>query len=303
MPTLPSPTHPLGPPSISGADITVDFALQQPTRITRTLEDLTLQKFLVDKVMSNGGSVSGGAVIFDVLEANDLYLPREVEPIAPAGEYPIVDGERRAPKIAPVEKWGGKLFIPDESRDRNEAGLFARKLRQLGNTIVRRINTNTMAVLDAAVTAYGRTIEGNNWQAVKTAGSEASTASKWPLADLAHATAQSQIDELGIEFNLIILNPQEQQALITIYGSFGGYKKVLADLGYTDFVTNRQTAGKAKIVAAGQVGEYRVEQPLQTVTYRADGEHTDRTWVKSSVRPVEFVDNPYAIVELTKLAG
>lgn len=303
MPTLPSPTHPLGPPSISGSDITVDIGLQQPTRITKTLEDLTLQKFLVDKVFTNGGGVSGGAVLYDVLEANDLYLTRDVEPIAPGGEYPIVDGERRAPKIAAVEKWGGRVFIPDESRDRNEAGLFARKLRQLANTMVKRVNTNTMATLDAAVATYSRTMEGQNWQTVKTAGSEASTASKWPLADLAHVNAQAEIDELGVEYNLIILNPQEVQAAVTLYGGAGGFKTMLSEMGYTYFVTNRQAAGKAKVVAAGQVGEYRVEQPLQTVTYRADGEHTDRTWVKSSVRPVAFVDNPYAIVELTKLAG
>jgi hypothetical protein len=304
MATYPSPAHPLGPPSISATDLTVDLALQQPTRITRTIEDLTLQKFLVDKVFTNGGSVSGGAVLYDIAEENELYLSREVEPIAPAGEYPIVSGARRTPSIAAVEKWGGKMFITDEARDRNEAAVFARELRQLGNTIVRRINTNTMTILDAAVTAYSRTMEGTDWSAVKTAGSEASTASKWPLADLAHVNAQAEIDEKGIEFNLLILNPQEYQRAVTIYGGNGGFQKILSDMGYSYYVSNRQTAGKAKVVAAGQVGQYRVEQPIQTVTYRSgDGEDTDRTWVKSSVRPVEFVDNPYAIIELTKLAG
>lgn len=306
MTTYANPSHPLGPPVVSGTEVTVDVALNQPTRITKTLEDLTLQKFLVDKVFANGGGVSGGAVIFDKLEANDLYLTREVEPIEPGGEYPIVDGARREPQMAPVSKWGGKVFLTDEARDRNEAAKFANKLRQLANTIVKKVNTNAMTVLNEAVAAAGRTIEGNNWQTVKTAGTEASTAQKFPLADLAHATAQSEIDELGIVYDLIILNPQEQQALIAIYGGAGsgGFKSVLADLGYDYFVTNRQEAGKAKVVASQQVGQYRVEQPLQTVTYRSgNGEDTDRTWVKSSVRPVAFVDNPFAIVELTKLAG
>lgn len=304
MTTYASPSHPLGPPSISGTDLTVDVALQQPTRITRTIEDLTLQKFLVDKVFTNGGGVSNGAVLYDIAEENELYLTREVEPIAPGGEYPIVDGARRAPAIAEVEKWGGKMFITDEARDRNEAALFARKIRQLGNTIVRRNNTNTMAVLDAAVSKWSRTMEGTNWQAVKTAGSEASSAQKWPLADLAHVSAQAEIDEKGIEFNLMILNPQEFQAGTAIYGGSGGFTSVLREMGYDYFVSNRQTAGKAKVVAAGQVGQYRVEQPITSVTYRSgDGEDTDRTWTKSSVRPVQFVDNPYAIVELTKLAG
>src|ERR1044072_4068638 len=101
MPTYPSPTHPLGPPSISGTEITVDVALQNPTRITRTLEDLTLRKFLVDKVFSNGGGVSGGAVLYNQLEANDLYLTRDVKPIEPGGGDTILGGERRAAQIAP----------------------------------------------------------------------------------------------------------------------------------------------------------------------------------------------------------
>src|ERR1044072_6837579 len=119
MPTYPSPTHPLGPPSISGTEITVDVALQNPTRITRTLADLTLRKFLVDKVFSNGGGVAGGPALYDHLEAKALYLTRDVKPIEPGGEYPILDGERRAPKIAPVEKYGGRISILDKTRDRN----------------------------------------------------------------------------------------------------------------------------------------------------------------------------------------
>jgi hypothetical protein len=301
MTTYATPHHPLGPPSVSGTEITVDVALNQPTRITRTIEDLTLRKFLIDKVFANGGGVNGGAVLYDVAEENELFLERDVEPIEPGGDYPVVTGKRRAPQMAPVEKYGGKVYIFDETRDRNDSATFARELRQLGNTIVRKINTITMAQLDAAVTAYGRTIEGNNWQAVKTAGSEASTASKWPLADLAHVSAQAEIDELGMTFGLIILNPQEFQALVTIYGGVGGFKAILADLGYDYYVTNRQTAGKAKAVVPQGVGQYKVEQPIQTLPYR-DEDH-DKTDIKGSVKPVGFVDNPFGIIELTKLAG
>lgn len=300
MPTYANPHHPLGPPVLSGTEITVDQALQQPTRITRTIEDLSLRKFLVDKVFANGGGVTGGAVLYDIAEENELYLERDVEPIEPGGVYPVVTGKRRAPSIASVEKYGGKVYILDEARDRNDVALFAREIRQLGNTIVRKNNAITMAVLDAAVTKYGRTIEGQNWQAVKTAGSEASTAAKYPLADLAKVSVQGEIDELGLTFGLLIMNPQELQVLITIYGA-NGFKTVLNELGYDYFVTNRQTAGKVKAVVPQGIGQYRVEQPIQTVPYR-DEDH-DQTWVKGSVKPVQFVDNPFGIVELTKLAG
>jgi hypothetical protein len=301
MTTYASPTHPLGPPSLNGTEITIDFALENPTRITRTLEDLTLQKFLVDKVFRNEGGVTGGAVLYDVLEENELYLTRDVEPIEPGGVYPIVDGDRRAPAIAPVEKWGGKVFYLDESKRRNKTGLFASKITKLGNTMVRRVNTNTMAVLNAAVAKYGRTMVANDWTKIVTAGTSASTAQKYPLADIAAAVAQSEREELDIVFNLLIMNPTEWANGVTLHGSTGGFKAILEDLGFTWFVTNRQPAGKVKVVAEQEVGGYNVEQPITTITYR-DEDH-DKTWIKSSVLPVEYVDNPFGILELTGLEG
>lgn len=301
MTTYPSPNHPLGPPSVDGTEITIDFALENPTYITKTLEDLTLQKFLVDKVFTNEGGVTGGAVLYDVLEENELYLTRDVEPIEPGGVYPIVDDGRRAPAMAPVEKWGGKVYLLDESKKRNKTGLFGRKIVKLGNTMVRRVNTNTMAVMNAAVAKYGRTMVANDWTKIITAGTSASTAQKYPLADVASAVALAEKEELGIEFNLLILNPTDWANGVTLYGSTGGFKAILEDLGFSYFVTNRQTAGKAKIVAEGQVGGYNVEQPIQTMTYR-DEDH-DKTWTKSSVLPAMYVDDPFAMIELTGLEG
>jgi hypothetical protein len=55
MPT----THPLGPPTVSGTSITVDTMLQQPTRVTRMIMDLTLERFVADRLFSSGGGVTG----------------------------------------------------------------------------------------------------------------------------------------------------------------------------------------------------------------------------------------------------
>lgn len=309
------PSHPLGPPTVSGPNLTVDLALQNPTRITRMIEDLTLQRFLLDRVFGNGGSVNGGAVIYEEAVLNELYgnatgtgpatgPVRDVESIAPGSEYPIFEAQRSVPKIAPVEKWGGKVFITDEARDRNEAALFQRKIRQLSNTIVRRLNLRAVEILDAAVSEHSRTGSSVDWSAVVTAGSSASSAEEWPIKTFADAMMQVEEDELGLDLDLVILNPQEYGQLITIYGGISNLRDLIGGLGFTIYVTNRQDAGKAKFVSSGNVGQYRVEQPLRTVTYRSgDGEDTDRTWVKSSVRPVMFVDNPFAVWEATGLAG
>lgn len=287
--------HPLGPPTISTTTMTVDLALQQPTRITRTLMDLSLQRFFADRVFSSGGGVTGGAVIYDPLIANDLYLNRDIERIAPGTEFPIVTSLRRAPSVALPEKWGGKFFILREARDRNQASVFARQVVQLSNTIVRKINQRSVEVLDAAVTAGSRTMVGVNWQTVVTTGSSASNATLWPARDFAKVQQQAEVEELGVVYDLAIMNPQEYFQLATIYGA--ALNDLLNSLGFDIFVTNRVTSGSVYVVAQGQVGEMRIESPLETETWYE--ERTQRFWTQTSVRPLWFVDNQFAILKIT----
>jgi hypothetical protein len=290
--------HPLGPPTISGTTYSVDIALQQPTRVTRTIMDLTMQRFFADRVFTNAGGVTGGAVIYDIALTNDIYLERDIGKVAPGQEFPIVTSLRRAPSVAAVEKWGGKFFITDEARDRNDVSVYTRHIRQLANTIVRKINQRAVEVLDAAVSTYTRTVTGNSWGSVVTAGSSASNATAWPGRDFAKAQYQAEVEELGIVYDLWIMNPAEYLNLATIYGQY--LNDLLSSIGVDVFVTNRVTAGTAYVVASGQVGQMRVEQPLATETWR-DSDGRQQTWTQSSVRPVMFVDNPPAVLKFTGL--
>lgn len=295
-----NPAHPFGPPTVSSGDYTVSLYLQQPTRITRMLSDLTLQKFLADKVFASAGGVTGGAVVYDQAVENELFLDRDVQQVAPGSEFPILDGKQREPKVAPVEKWGGKVFITDEARDRNDQAGFANKVRQLANTQVRKINQRAVKILDDAITASSQTFTGRNWSTVVVGGSSQSNANLFPLRDFATARQMEEEDELGVRYTLAIMNPQEYTQLIIIYGA-SGLREILAELGFEIYVTNRQTAGKVKYVAQQQVGEMRVEKPLGTETWRE--EETERTWIQSSVRPVMYVTNPFAVLESTGHAG
>lgn len=287
------PVHPLGAPSVSGTTITVDLMLNQPTRITKMISDLTLQRFVADRIFSSGGGVTGGAVIYDEAVRNELYTTRDVERVEPGAEFPTVQAERFVPKVAEVEKWGGKVWIPDESRDRNQSSVFTNKVRQLANTIVRKINQRAIAVLDASITASGQTITLNNWTTIVTGGSSQSNASLWPAADIAHIAQSAEEDELGINYTLLLLNPAQYAQLTIIYGA-QGLSALLSALGMTIYVSNRVPSGKLYAVAEGQVGEMRVEKPLGSETWRE--EKRQRTWVQSDVRPLMFVDNPFAVM-------
>jgi hypothetical protein len=298
--------HPLGPPTVTGTSITVDTMLKQPTRITRMIMDMTLQRFVADRIFASGGGVAGGAVVFDSVEANDLYANRDVERIAPGAEFPIITSARRAPGVAEVEKWGGKVWISDEAKDRNDSTLFTNQLRQLGNTIVRKINARAIQVLEAMFTAFpSRVVVSKSqpvggWDAVTPYGATPNAPGTWPAADFAMAAEISETDELGIRYDLWILNPSNYTDLLLLYGG-DGIQELLSTLGLEVYVTNRVPINTAYVVAQGQVGQMRTEQALKTETWREP--NRERTWVQSGVRPLMFVDNRFAALKVTNLKG
>jgi hypothetical protein len=272
--------------------------LNEPTRVTQALNDITLQKFWASRVFSFPGGVSGGAVVYDQLTANDLYTTRDVQNVEPGGEFPILTIDRPTPLVAQVEKYGGKWFVTDEARDRNNPQQLTQGIVKAANTINRKTHQKLIAILDATVTAIGGaiTMAGVDWTTPTTSTAANVTATSLPMSDIARAQAQADVTELGVEFNLLILNPTQASELRMIYGN--GFRQVLEDNGISDYIsTNRVTAGTGWLVDEGQVGELRIEKPLGTETWRE--QNTQRTWLQSDVRPVMYVTNPYSMIKLT----
>lgn len=294
--------HPLGPPVVSGTNITVDMMLNQPTRVTRMLQDLTLSRFIADRVFASAGGVTGGAVVYDELTMNDLYTNRDIERVEPGMEFPIITSDRPQPKIAPVEKWGGKVWISDEARDRNNTAAFTNQIRQLGNVVIRKLNQRAIEVLDASIVASGQTVVGRNWSTATDVGPDAQTTTRQnlPVRDFALAQRMADEDELGVVYTLWLLNPQEYTNLVIIYGA-SGLAELLRVMNIDIYVSMRVPVATSYVVAGTSTGEMRVEKPLGTVTWREEGR--ERTWVQASVRPVMYVTNPYAVLKFTNLAG
>jgi hypothetical protein len=261
--------------------------------------DLSLQRFIADRIFSGAGGVTGGAVVYDQATLNQLYLTRDVERVSPGAEFPLVTSQRIIPNLANVEKWGGKVFITDEARERNNAALFTNQVRQLTNTIIRKINQRCVNELQTSVEATNQKVIGRNWAAVVTAGVNASTASQYPARDFALAQQLADQQELGVVYDLWLLNPQEAAQLAIIYGD--RLALVLASHNISLYSSNRVTPGSAYVVATGQVGEMRIEKPLGSEIWRE--QKTERTWLQSSVRPVVYVTNPFSVLQFTGLAG
>ena len=283
--------HPLGPPVIAGTLVTVDTMLNQPTRVTRFIMDLSLQRFIADRIFASAGGVTGGAVIYDQAVLNMLYLTRDVQRVAAGEEFPLVTSERLTPHVAVVEKWGGKTYITDEARDRNNAVALTNQLRQLTNTIIRKINAKAIATLEAALVAFpSQTYSGHDWNKYQPAGTSPSKLSESPLADLLMAQALADKDELGVTYDTVLLNPLNVLRLRQIFSST--LIQGLEDINLTIYSTNRVAVGTGYVIASQQVGEMRVEKPLGTETWREQS--TERNWIQASVRPVMYVTNPFS---------
>lgn len=300
MPTLNAAAYPLAAPTVSGSTITVETMLNQPTRITRYLSDIALRNYISPLFFSSPGGVTGGAVIYDQLTLNDLFPTRDVQEVAPGAEFPIVTSENSEPKVAAVEKHGGKFFVLDEARDRNDQGVIQREGRKLINAMIRRQDARAIAVVDAAIAANAsQTATGLNWSTVVTGGSSQSNASAWPAADFAKVQLLADTQELGVEIDTWVLHPNQLAQLRLVYGS--DFEAVVASYGLTVLASNRVTAGTAYAFEAGQVGEIRMEKALTTETWREP--ETQRTWVQTDARFVQVVTNPFSVVKVTGLAG
>lgn len=302
MPTPNPVSYPLGAPIVTGGTLTVDTALNQPGRITKRLADLTLQKFIVDKIFSSSGaSVAAGAIIYDQVAANELYLKRDVEQRAPGDEYPLVGGERREPKVATAEDWGGKFFVTDEARSRNNVAVFNNDVTQLANTIVRKVNQRAIATLDAAIAAVGgvAVVPGHDWSDVTLSGNSPTPNNERPAADFAAVQLAADTEELGVVYDLWLVNPVEYHNLTVAYGEM--LAAVLQSANIELFASNRVPSGTAYAVARGAVGFLDYEKQLQTEAWREPKQRL--TWVQSFVMPIMGVTNPYSIKKVTGLAG
>jgi hypothetical protein len=304
MPTYPDAiTNPLAPPTVSGTTVTVDFLLQNPTRVTRTVADLVMANFFLDQIFATGGDVSGGAVLYDRVDATDAYTAQDVERVEAGTEYPIVGGVRFAPRTAQVEKFGGKFPITDEARRRNNITRINNQMRRLANTITRKMHQRGLAEIAAAVTEHSRTATGVSWKSAMALTGTTTAPSLRPARDFAAVQRIAEVDEMGYDFDTLIVYPTDAESLRVVYAD--DLDNVLADNGISTFIsTPRKAAGSAYFCSGGMVGEMRVEEPMNTVTEREGAPQLrDQTWVQTGVRPVMYVTDPFAILEVTGIAA
>lgn len=287
-------------PELSGRNLTVDLALKQPNFIRARIASLADDQLLAPQFFHGlGAQVTGGGILYNVLKASDLYTT-DVEKRSPGAEYRVVEGVEPETKLATVNDWGGKFEVTDEIVKRNVVSFLDQQTTQLANTIARKLDAAAMAAIEGAIDG-ANTVTGNSWESLVFVGPLASiTASaSRPTADFSSAQLASDLQELGVKHDLLVVHPNQAHKLRTAYGE--GLAAMLESAGLELFSNPRVTAGVAYALEKGTVGTVGFEEPL-TVNV-IDKRETRSMWVQAFAVPAFAVERPYALKKITGLAG
>lgn len=287
-------------PELSGRRLSVDTALKQPSRIRSQIAKLADEQILLPKFFRTlGAKVEGGGMLYSVLAAADFFTS-DVEKRSARAEYKVVEGVDPEPKLAVVEDWGGKFQVGVEEVTRNDVNYLDQQTTQLANTIARKLDVRAMAEVTAAVSG-ANVVPGHDWSAVVTVGPETglTPSAELPTADLSAAQLASDLQELGVKHDLIVLHPNEAHSLRVAYGD--KLQAMLDSAGVGLFANPRITAGTAWAIQSGMVGTVGFEFPLTVDVW--EDKATRSWWVQGYVVPAFGVDRPFAAKKLTGLAG
>jgi hypothetical protein len=310
MATVPSPiAQPLGGATVSGTTITVDSYVNPPTKIPAIVRNLVASNrgYFAESVFSTPGmTVEGGAVIYEVTDPDDLFLPddQSLAPRAPGAEAPILGARRGQPKVARPESWSGAIEVTDEARKRNNVIAIRNQFTRAANTLANNIQLTAISTLEAFISANSRTVESPiDWDAaaIIEKGVLNADPTKLPFADLALIEEKFVADKAGVLPDTVILNTYDWRTLQVIYAAIGagngGVRGLLSEFGLTPIVSVLAPKGAPIFLKAGQVGDMLFEKPLTQETHRVRG-FKDVT--ELDVAPVLIAHDATAVWQLTK---
>lgn len=294
---MPGP-YPPPLPTVAGTNITVSAFLNNPTRVQRTVDDLTTQRFVSDVIFAQGPAVVGGAVLYDQVTSDDLYLGQggDVQTIAPGGEFPILSSADKAPLVAAAAKYGAEVFLTDEEVRRDRRDVLRRELAKLRNNIIRKVDAVGMAALTAAPTLTGAA--SGAWI----------TAATDRIGDIATGANAINDTDLGYVADTMLVNPTQELALLKDKNIRDALPRERDDslirtgnlgrlLGLDIIVSNRVPVGTVFFVARKVVGAISDEVPLYAKPI--PDERRERTYIHGGRVVVPFVTDPKAAYRMT----
>lgn len=296
---MPSPYTQQGV-TVSGTRVTVDAYLKNTPRITRDLSNLAAFRYISDFIFREGERTASGAVMYEQLLANDgLFTDRDVKEIEELAEFPILNTGDKAPTTAQVAKWGGAVLFSYEKIRRDQRDLLGRDLRRISNTVVRKVNRISVAVLnqDPAVRTF------------TAAAPWAGTTSK-KVEDFANATSMIDDIDMGYTADTVLIHSTNALQLridknVTDRLPREGTNNPLLNrdlaglLGLDWIVSNDVPVGTALVLSRKLVGSYHDELPFYSRV--VDLPQREGRLLQAARVTVPVVTDPLAVVRINGL--
>lgn len=300
----------------TGANLTVNGLLRQPTTISRDLVNVITQRggFLADRLFVQGSAeqVAGGAM--RIQRSGSSYLDGNPEEIGEDGDWPRT-GWSESLITAAVKQYGLEVPISNLAIRRNQMDQIVRAERRLANQIVKFVDTIAINILrtDAGIqTMAGSAVWTNPATDV--------------IGDVASAQQLMDVIDEGLSGSVLVLNKTRRASLIrntalrdalkTINGSqIVQTGNVSNFLGLDNiYFTNQIPATEALVVDPGVAGTIADEppdsaegwqaydpgpgfRPIYVQVYREN--RPKRTVVAAGRWPAMGLVEPRAVVKIT----
>lgn len=282
----------------------VENPLILPERIVADLEG----QFIMDELLRNAGSATGGAVQFR--KSSPQFADQASEIVNEGAEFPVAHVSRGDLDSKPVQKRGLGVIVTREMRDRNAVGEVERQIQAVKNTLVRDIDGAFFTTLSAAVTLT-RAATADWSGGTATIRKDILAAKRLVKTATVPGTTDSY---LGYEPTHIVVNPVDEADLLAsseftnlIFGSANPSNASSFDelpdggtvLGLKPRSSVGVAAGTAWVVTAKEVGGYADERPLQS-TELYEWRREAETWRSDTSRATAgFIDQPLAAAKIT----
>jgi hypothetical protein len=190
---------PAAAPTLSGDLLTISRFLADPVRVQRRLRTYTDLRFVSDQLLTDRQRSQGGAILYDLTEP--FISDRTVEAVSAGSEYPYANLGTGTAAVAAISKWGQKVLLTDEEILRKSWPMSAvdRALRKVITTVIKQVDTISMAAIGTAITAEVATV--GSWD-------NATASLRKPLDDILLGIQAIEDLNLGYKADTLVVPPK-----------------------------------------------------------------------------------------------
>lgn len=290
-------------PKITNNELLLKTVMANPAWIRAKVDDLTeTQELLSAFFRPYASHVVGGGIVHPIGRPGDQYTADDVVERAPGDEYRVVRAVDPEYRVAAVRDFGAKFEVTDEEIARNDVSSLNLNVKQLTNTLTRKLNLSALAAVENGleeIPGKGMIAAAAAWSDVITVGpaDQITPNSRRPLADIVRAQLAADEEQLGIKHDLLLVAPQQAADLRIGYGE--ALADLLASTGLELLVNPYVSSGTAYVLKKGGVGYVGYETPL-TVEYIDKRENRSKV-VQAYAVPSFAVDQPRAVKKIVGL--